>query len=133
MRAIGDTTERGEGNFQFCAAFNVKPGIPFFPAAYHAGPPSFAIGCETADVLAAALPGDLGGARERVIETFTAQMRPIEAVAEELAAAGMPFDGLDASVAPNPEVAPITAAFEGWPRHLGGSGTLLSPSSSRRR
>ena len=63
VRAIGDTTERGEGNFQFCAAFNVKPGIPAFPAAYHAGPPSFAIGCETADVLAAALLGDLGGAR----------------------------------------------------------------------
>ena len=126
VRAIGDTTERGEGNFQFCAAFNVKPGIPFFPAAYHAGPPSFAIGCETADVLAAALPGDLGGARERVIETFTAQMRPIEAVAEELAAAhGMPFDGLDASVAPNPEVAPITAAFEGLGLGtFGGSGTL---------
>lgn len=25
----------GLGNFRFCASFCVRPGIPFFPAAYH--------------------------------------------------------------------------------------------------
>jgi len=53
---ISKETAGGEGNFQFCASLNVPPGIPFFPAAYHAGPPSFAIGCETSALLAHALP-----------------------------------------------------------------------------
>lgn len=25
----------GLGNFRFCASFCVRPGVPFFPAAYH--------------------------------------------------------------------------------------------------
>ena len=86
---IAAETDGGEGNFQFCGAFNVPPGIPFFPAAYHKGPPSFAIGCETSALLAHAMPlaqGDLARARELIIATFEAQMAPLEAIAKDLSA-----------------------------------------------
>ena len=49
--------------------FNVGPGTPFFPAAYHEGPASFAFGCETAAILADALPranGDMAAAQQLV-------------------------------------------------------------------
>ena len=85
--SIAACTAGGEGNFQFCASFNVPPGIPFFPAAYHAGPPSFAIGCETSAILAMALPcagGNLTKARALVTSSFEAQMAPLELIAKEL-------------------------------------------------
>ena len=83
---------------------------------------------ETADVLAAALPGDSAAraARDRDVHRADA---PDQAVAEELAAAhGMPFDGLDARSRPS-EVAPITAAFEGLGLGTFG-GAARSPSPS---
>ena len=129
---IAAETERGEGNFQFCAAFNVPPGIPFFPAAYHEGEaPSFALGCETSELLAAALPpanGDLALAKRRLIQTFTEQMRPLEDLAHEISAEhGIAYGGIDASVAPNPSATPLTSSFEslGLGR-FGDSGTLAA-------
>ncbi|KAL1507608.1 hypothetical protein AB1Y20_007227 [Prymnesium parvum] len=122
-------TPRGEGNFQFAAACNVPPGTPFFPAAYHAGPPSFAIGCETAALLADALPraaGDLAAAQALVQRAFEEALAPLERVARGLAAAhALPYAGIDASVAPLSTAPPLTDAFEAV--GLGGfgqSGTL---------
>ncbi len=40
-----------EANFRFTASANCPPGIPFFPAAYHQGQNSFAIGIESPNVL----------------------------------------------------------------------------------
>lgn len=111
---IAAETEGGEGNFQFCASFNVPPNVPFFPAAFHAGPCSFALGCETSAIVADALPraaGDLARAHTALVEGFEAQMRPLEAVAHALAAEhGHTYDGIDASIAPYPTAPPPTRA-----------------------
>lgn len=126
---IAAETAGGEGNFQFCAAFNVPPNIPFFPAAYHEGAPSFAVGCETSAIVADALPragGDLEAARALLKQTFEAQMRPVEAIASALSAAhALAYDGIDASVAPSPGAPPLSAAFESLGLGaFGESGTL---------
>ena len=129
VKRIAAETEGGEGNFQFAASFNVGPGTPFFPAAFHEGPPSFAIGCETAAILADAMPragGDLAVAQELVRTTFEAQLAPVERVALELSSMhGLPYDGIDASVAPLGTAPPLTDSFEslGFGK-FGQSGTL---------
>ena len=128
---IASATPGGEGNFQFCCAFNVPPGIPFFPAAFHASgaPTSFAIGCETAALLADAMPraeGDLARARELITATFRSWLEPIEAISRKLAAAhAIEYKGIDASVAPLGTAPPLTDSFEslGLGR-FGQSGTL---------
>ena len=127
---ISQTTEGGEGNFQFCGSFNVPPGIPFFPAAYHdGGPASFALGCETSAILADALPragGDLKKAKSLVTQVFEEQMRPLQAISEELSKAhSLPYKGIDASVAPLGSAPPLTKSFESLGLGLfGESGTL---------
>ncbi|CAE8641591.1 unnamed protein product [Polarella glacialis] len=126
---IAQETEGGEGNFQFCASFNVQPGIPFFPAAYHEGEPGFAIGCETSALLWDALPraaGDLELAQQLLIKTFEEQMKPLEEIAIELSQIHeFPYNGIDASVAPLGSAPPLTDSFEslGLGR-FGESGTL---------
>ena len=126
---ISTSTPGGEGNFQFCASFNVPPGIPFFPAAYHRGETAFAIGCETSALLDEALPqadGDLPRAQQLLTRVFEQQMRPVEEIARSLASEhAIRYDGIDASVAPLGTAPPLTAAFEslGLGR-FGQSGTL---------
>lgn len=130
--AITRLTPGGEGNFQFCCSFNVGPGIPFFPAAYHASGAarSFAIGCETSALLAEALPsanGQLCAARENLTATFIEQLTPIEAIATRLAAdhALFKYAGIDASVAPLGTAPPLTTSFESLGLgKFGESGTL---------
>ncbi len=127
---IAAETKGGEGNFQFCVSCNVPPGGPFFPAAFHAGPASFAIGCETSAILADALPkaaGDLARAQELVRETFEAQLRPIQAISHELASTHDEFayGGIDASVAPLGDQPPIADSFASLGLgEFGQSGTL---------
>lgn len=50
IKQISEETENGYGNFRFCAWANCAPGIPFFPAGYHEGGTSFAIGLECSDL-----------------------------------------------------------------------------------
>ena len=126
---IANETEGGEGNFQFCVSCNVQPGTPFFPAAYHEGPTSFGIGCETSAILADALPragGDLHRARALVKEAFEEQMLPLEAIGLELSAKhAIAYGGIDASVAPLGPAPPLADAFESVGLgKFGESGTL---------
>jgi hypothetical protein len=51
MVEIAKSSAGGRGNFRFTAAANCPPGIPFFPAGYHEGPPDFSIGLETPSLL----------------------------------------------------------------------------------
>ena len=41
----------GEANFRFTTSANCPAGIPFFPAAFHEGRNSFAVGLESANLL----------------------------------------------------------------------------------
>ena len=128
---IAALTPGAEGNFQFCAAFNVPPGIPFFPAAYHdGGAISFAVGCESANVLDAAItagaPADLERAHVTIRDAFEAALAPIEAAALALSRDHeIAYGGVDASIAPSPAAAPLTDSFERLSGgQFGGAGTL---------
>lgn len=51
VRALAGTQPQGLGNFRFAAAAGIPPGTPFFPVAFHDGPPSLAIALESAAVV----------------------------------------------------------------------------------
>lgn len=115
----------GAGNFRFGVAFNCEPGIPYFPVAA-AGPNTvgFAIGTENSGLLhaafqqAAASVQSTGGsvldaAQASLQAVMEAALGPVQALAEELAAAtGQPYLGIDASIAPALEPPTIPQAYE---------------------
>jgi len=123
---ISRQTETGFGNFNFCASFNCGPGIPFFPAGYAPSPlpgggsPSFAIGCQTSDLVAEAFEAaaaggtrDLLAARDHVKAVFEREMKPLEALGRSLAETlPVTYAGIDASVAPAPHIVSLVTAFE---------------------
>jgi len=129
---IAACTLDGEGNFRFCASFNCPPCIPFFPASYHDGSAaSFAIGCETAAILADALPranGDLACAKALLTRAFEEQLRPVDVVAHELSTIHrIAYRGIDASIAPLGPLPPLTSSFESLGLGcFGESGTLAA-------
>ncbi|HEY3873628.1 MAG TPA: DUF711 family protein [Actinocrinis sp.] len=126
---IAQNTQAGIGNFRFATLFCVEPGHPFFPAGYHAGPDSLAVGLQGAGVLAEAFAeagddgngggddddragGDVSGAgivapesvTRRTREALTEAAGPVVAIARRLAqAAGVGFGGIDLSPAPTIE------------------------------
>src|SRR5215469_1964838 len=55
IERLSQETEGGIGNFRFAMLACVPPGCPFFPAAYHAGPTSLALGLQSASVVMEAL------------------------------------------------------------------------------
>ncbi|NER39280.1 MAG: DUF711 family protein [Oscillatoria sp. SIO1A7] len=101
---ISRETENGYGNFRFCASANCPPGIPFFPASYHEGEISFAIGLECSDSVsqAFAVADSLPEAGEKLMEILSEALQKIEAIALELSQqSGFSYRGIDASVAPS--------------------------------
>ena len=94
---IGGETPGGEGNFNFAATFNCRPGIPYFPAGYHAGAtPSFSVGLENPGLLVAAVSsgvsdaggggGSLAACTTRLRRAIEAAVMPIQEVCTALAA-----------------------------------------------
>lgn len=55
IRRLAEESAEGFANFNFAALACVEPGGPFFPAAYHSGPASLAIGLQGAGIVRAAL------------------------------------------------------------------------------
>ena len=116
-------TPDGFANLRFTALANVKPGSPFFPAAYHnQDEPAFAIATEAADLAVKAF----SSARSITDAQWTLASE-IEKRAKELAQVGdalnhkfsLVFGGIDFSLAPYPsESVSIGAAMErmGVPR-----------------
>ena len=113
----GPLTPDGFANLRFTALANVRPGSPFFPAAYHdRAEPAFAIATEAADLAVDAF------SNARTVSdgqrTLTAE---VEKHARQLAAVGdtlgrrfsIDFGGIDFSLAPFPsEAVSIGAAME---------------------
>jgi len=113
----GPITPNGFANLRFTALANVRPGSPFFPAAYHdRAEPAFAIATEAADLAVDAF------SNARTVSdgqrTLTAE---VEKHARQLAAVGdtlgrrfsIDFGGIDFSLAPFPsEAVSIGAAME---------------------
>jgi hypothetical protein len=107
----------GFANLRFAALANVKPGSPFFPAAYHGhDEPVFSIATEAADVAL-----EVFNNSRTVTDGQWKMTSEIEKHARELAQAGdtlgrrfsIGFGGIDFSLAPYPsDSASIGAAME---------------------
>ena len=124
---ISKMTDGGLGNFRFCAEANCPPGIPFFPASYHAGPPSFALGLESADVVYAAFrkARSFESARKELAQAMTKAIRPLLPICQRLARSHrVRFSGVDLSPAPSLEPAgSIAYALEAFNDRFGMPGT----------
>ncbi len=100
-------TPDGFANLRFAALANVKPGSPFFPAAYtETGTPAFAIATEAASLAVEAFSG-----AKAVTDGQWAMANAVEGQAKQLKAVGddlshrfsIAFGGIDFSLAPFPE------------------------------
>ena len=125
-RAISSGTEGGEGNFRFAATANCPPGTPFFPAAFHQGPNSFAIGLESPNILTRVFAEHRWeDTRNQLISAMEAELVPIEVLAQEIArVSGWGYGGIDTSPAPGLEssIGKAIESLTGEP--FGGSSTL---------
>lgn len=123
---LAERTQEGLGNFRFAVLAGVGPGHPFFPASYHAGSASLAVGLQGAGTVARRLSGDdhldLASITRRVREGLVAEATPVVRLAKQTAAElGFRFGGIDLSPAPGPDSS-IVAAIE-----CCGAGPIGSP------
>jgi len=117
----------GEANFRFTASANCPAGIPFFPAAFHQGKNSFALGLESANLVTEAFknsnPVD---ARQNLKTLFEKNLGPVQDLAERLAKSfNWKYDGIDVSPAPGLD-ASIGQAIEEYSKQPFGSPATLS-------
>jgi len=104
IKSLSGATSDGFTNLRFAALFNLKAGCPFFPAAYHKGPMSFAIGLENSDLVYEAFSqaGDIEKAGVSLKKILTREYHKIEKIAESLASSeGIRYGGIDVSIAPS--------------------------------
>ena len=116
----------GEANFRFTASANCPANIPFFPAAYHEGVNSFAIGLESANLVTEAFAkSNRSNARQVLTEVLEKNLKPVQAIAERIAATGTRvYDGIDVSAAPGLD-ASIGRAIETYTQQPFGSPSTL--------
>jgi hypothetical protein len=126
-KAIAERSARGEGNFRFTASANCPAGIPFFPAAFHSGVKSFAIGLESPNLLKTVFShSDMSNARENLTMAMENALTPVEQIAQTISATwGWQYDGIDTSPAPGLD-ASIGEAIESLTRQPFGSPSTLS-------
>jgi uncharacterized protein (UPF0210 family) len=106
----------GFANLRFAALFNIKPDCPFFPASYHNGPTSLAIGTENSDLVYKAFSksGDIENAGPELEKVFNKEYIKLEKVATRFCTKEkIKYKGIDVSIATsiNPRES-IAYAFE---------------------
>ena len=109
IKQISEETENGYGNFRFCAWSNCQPGIPFFPAGYHEGETSFAIGLECSDLAMKAFSksNNLVRAERNLRSVFEEELKKVEDIAQQIVGDGfipshrVEYRGIDSSLAPS--------------------------------
>lgn len=121
IRALGERTPKGQGNFNFAAIAMVKPYGPFYPGAWHpGGGVQFAIGLESANVAMEvfAKERDPRRAAKALTDALAVHARAVESAAMQ-AASGTKwaYAGMDPTPAPGGDVS-IGAAIESF---LGGA------------
>lgn len=124
--AISKQGKGGEGNFRFTASANCPPGISFFPAAYHEGASSFAIGIEFPNVITGVFRRSTWtDARRNLKIELENKFLPIQRIAERISkSSDWTYDGIDTSPAPGLD-ASIAEAIETLTHQpFGGSSTL---------
>jgi uncharacterized protein (UPF0210 family) len=121
-------SNRGEDCFRFTASANCPANIPFFPAAFHEGVNSFAIGLESANLVTQAFKQDNNPATARKsLKSFLEKnLLPIQEIGENISkATNWPYDGIDVSPAPGLD-ASIGEAIETYSKQPFGSSATLS-------
>ena len=128
IKAVGERSPHGQGNFNFGATAMLKPFGPFYPGAWHpgGGPRSFAIGLEAANVVmdVFAREHDPRTAARALTDALAVHLRAVEAVAMKTAAgSGWTYAGIDPTPAPGGQSSIGTAieSFIGAP--FGSPGT----------
>lgn len=106
IRSLAGKEENGFANLRFAAISNIRPGCPFFPASYHAGPPAFAIGTENSDLVSRAFnkAGKIETAGGILQDILDYEFKAVEEIAVRIAEKGeYAYGGLDVSIAPSVE------------------------------
>jgi uncharacterized protein (UPF0210 family) len=102
MRKLSRINKDGFANLRFAAIFNTGPGSPFYPAAYHEGPPSFAIGAENSDLVNKAFSKakSIEEAGLCLRDILSEEYKRIEEIAEQISEReGIQYGGIDVSIA----------------------------------
>merc|ERR1712216_365782 len=118
--ALATETERGEGNFNFTANFNMQPGCPYFPAGYNTSKAgaSFALGLEYPNLMVNVLQEHPSGstwsakyaALNSAVEAHTSKLAEIAKAISE--AHGVRFAGFDTSAAPSKDADSLCTVFK---------------------
>ena len=116
IKKLSTIDKDGFANLRFAALFNTGPGTPFYPASYHKGPPSFALGMENSDVVYNAFlkAKNVEKAASNLKNMLTEEYIKIQEIAEEISRKeNMAYTGIDVSISPSvlPEES-IAFAFE---------------------
>ncbi|MDG6881637.1 Uncharacterized conserved protein [Phocoenobacter uteri] len=123
VKMIAETTERGEGNFNFTVNFNCKPFIPYFPASYHSSnlPNSFVVGFETPDLLVAVLENIPKSDHNSFFNDAYIQLsealqyhidQVLNAVNSVTLSGNFEFAGIDSSAAPSKNCSSMATVYE---------------------
>jgi uncharacterized protein (UPF0210 family) len=100
MIALSTIGNNGEQNFHFTASANCPAGIPFFPAAFHEGPKSFAVGLELPNLLTRVF-STAKDPRAELKAELEKTLKPVQAIAENIEKQGQwLYSGIDVSPAP---------------------------------
>jgi uncharacterized protein len=118
IKATGERSPHGQGNFNFAAIAMVKPYGPFYPGAWHpgGGARTFAIGLESANVVmdVFAHEHDPRTAGKVLADALALHARAVEEAAMKVAAGtGWMYGGLDPTPAPGGQIS-IGAAIESF-------------------
>jgi uncharacterized protein (UPF0210 family) len=118
IKATGERSPNGQGNFNFAAIAMLKPHGPFYPGAWHpgGGPRAFAIGLESANVVmdVFAHEHDPRTVGKILTDALALQAHAVEAAALKVAAGtGWTYAGLDPTPAPGGQIS-IGAAIESF-------------------
>jgi len=127
---LGANSPNSLGNFRFAAIAMVPPNTPFYPASYQMnGNHTFAVGLESANVVAAALAStsDPQKAQKAIEDSLGKWAQEIEAIGKRAAqGTGWKYTGIDLSPAPLKEIS-IGGAIENFTHEpLGSNGTLTA-------
>lgn len=124
--AISKNSDGGEGNFRFTASANCPAEIPFFPAAFHKGERSFAIGLESPNVLTEVfVKSGWENAKRDLKNALESKLKPIETIAESISKSRKwKYYGIDTSPAPGLEASIGEAVETLTGQHFGGPSTL---------
>lgn len=104
IKKLSRINSDGFANLRFAALFNINPGTPFFPAGYHQGPATFALGTENSDLVYAAFSKarNLEDAKNKLSSLMNREFRKLEKIAYVLSQdSGIRYGGIDASIAPS--------------------------------